>query len=485
VTTIQDVDLTVISRDVYDCTHTYRFAIRLEPGSSTNNQPPVAKIQYKVGSLSNFENAPTTPVTVQTDIARTITLKGDTSTDDGGTANLAYTWVKVDSITGGGVTLSSNSGATTTLQVLAHTNGTVNVTLTAKDKGNLTGTATISFNIADPAKKPTARATVKVGNQALTGVVSEGTVVTLDGSASSRQDNTSTGLTYQWTQTEGPIVTITDANKAVATFTAPAATETASQLKFKLIVTDGGTPSDPVEVTVSLAGQSFYFSQVAVGPLGASEFRTVLMLVNQNTTPATGVEVKFFGQDGNSMPVTINDEPWDSAPFDIPALGSKRLVFSGQDLKAGWAQVNSSVKITGLLRYQVVGDTENLETEVGLYSTEAARKFATFFDRAEETAIAVANPNAQPAKVRIRLIDDKTPTGDEVVSKYLFVGLPNSSLPAMNHRAQFVDHELLGTLPSDFSMGTLIIESDVPVTITVVRTRGGVVFSTLPVASMK
>ena len=58
-------------------------------------------------------------------------------------------------------------------------------------------------------------------------------------------------------------------------------------------------------------------------------------------------------------------------------------------------------------------------------------------------------------------------------------------LQALNHDAKFLTKEFLGELPPDFALGTLLIESNVPVSITVLKTRGGVVFSTLPVASMR
>jgi len=80
-------------------------------------------------------------------------------------------------------------------------------------------------------------------------------------------------------------------------------------------------------------------------------------------------------------------------------------------------------------------------------------------------------------------MDDQT--GKEVVSKLLFVKETGGVLPGMNHNAKFITLEFLGELPTSFSLGTLVIESDVPVSITVLKTRGGVVFSTLPVASMK
>ncbi|RPJ55076.1 MAG: hypothetical protein EHM23_27365 [Acidobacteria bacterium] len=452
--------------------------------AATTNQAPKAVIQYMVGSAAQAV-APATPVTIDTNTAIAAILKGDTSTDDGGNTNLTYTWTKQDSITAGSVSLASATGAATTLDIAAHTRGTVIVTLTAKDQGNLTGAATISFNLVDSPTSPIARASASVAGQVLAGPVDPGSVVTLDGSASSRPDASKTNLSYRWTQTEGPSVTITNADKPVAEFTTPAQSGSRpAWLKFQLIVKDGVTASDPAELTVDLSDLTFYFSQVAAGPLGTSEFRTSLLLVNGSAEAVSGVEVEFFDQDGQPMDVTLNGSVWNGAPFDIPALSSERLVVTGQDLKLGWARVKAQKRLTGLLLYQVVeGNNKDVQTQVGLYSTDAARKFATFYDSDAEIAIAVANPSGQAALVRVRVIDNQS--GAEVVSKLLFPEETGNSLPALQHRAKFLNAAFLGQLPSGFSVGTLLVESDVPVTVTLMETKGGLVFSTLPVRTLR
>jgi len=450
--------------------------------AATTNQAPKAVIQYMVGSGAQGV-ASATPITINTNSAITATLKGDASTDDGGNANLTHAWTSQDSITAGSVSLATPTAATTSLDIAAHTRGTLTVTLTAKDQGNLTGTATISFKFADSAGSPIARASASVAGQLVAGPVDPGTVVTLDGSASSRPDASKTNLTYQWTQTGGPSVTITNADKPVAEFTTPAQSGSPAWVKFQLIVKDGATASDRAELTFYLSHLTFYFSQVAAGPLGTSEFRTCLLLVNGTSEPVNGVEVEFFDQDGHPMDVTVNGSPWDGPPFDIAPLSSKRLVFTAQNLKLGWAKVKAQARLTGLLLYQMVGDDQVVQSQVGLYSTEAARKFATFYDADAEIAIAVANPSGQPASVRVRIIDNQT--GAEVVSRLLFADETGSALPALQHRAKFLTPELLGQFPSSFSVGTLLVESDVPVTITLMETKGGVVFSTLPVRTVR
>jgi hypothetical protein len=72
--------------------------------------------------------------------------------------------------------------------------------------------------------------------------VQQGQQVTLDGSASINAD------TFAWTQTSGPAVTLTDADKATATFTAPTGTAT---LGFELTATGpSGSSTDDILVTV-------------------------------------------------------------------------------------------------------------------------------------------------------------------------------------------------------------------------------------------
>jgi hypothetical protein len=79
--------------------------------------------------------------------------------------------------------------------------------------------------------------------------VSEGTTVTLNGSGST----TGAGITYQWTQTAGPSVTLTDANSIQASFTAPDVTDDSETLTFRLTVSDadGNTATDICNVAIS------------------------------------------------------------------------------------------------------------------------------------------------------------------------------------------------------------------------------------------
>jgi PKD repeat protein len=75
-------------------------------------------------------------------------------------------------------------------------------------------------------------------NAGLDQTVTEGTVVTLDGSVSTDSDD---GIaSHLWTQVEGDPVSISDPTSAVMIFTAPKADLNGKNLKFKLTVKDFG-----------------------------------------------------------------------------------------------------------------------------------------------------------------------------------------------------------------------------------------------------
>ena len=87
-----------------------------------------------------------------------------------------------------------------------------------------------------------------VANAGANQTVTPGASVQLDGSGSSDPDGNP--LTYRWSQTSGPAVTLSSPTAVQPTFTAPASTTT---LIFQLIVNDGQTNSSPASVTITVA----------------------------------------------------------------------------------------------------------------------------------------------------------------------------------------------------------------------------------------
>ena len=81
--------------------------------------------------------------------------------------------------------------------------------------------------------------------------VSQGSLVTLDGTASFATNAGATIVSYSWVQTSGTAVSLNGANAAKPTFTAPAVNGT---LAFSLTVTDStGAVSSPATVTVTVS----------------------------------------------------------------------------------------------------------------------------------------------------------------------------------------------------------------------------------------
>ena len=170
-----------------------------------------------------------------------VTLDGSASTDSDG-AIVSYTWSQVS---GPPINLSGANSVRATFQAPEVDADTALVfQVQVEDDDGATATDRLSVTVTDvPAVAPDARAGI---NQ----TVVEGTVVTLDGSASTDSDGTI--VSYTWSQVSGPPVDISDANSVWVTFQAPEVDDDTT-LVFQVQVKDddGATAADRVHVTVT------------------------------------------------------------------------------------------------------------------------------------------------------------------------------------------------------------------------------------------
>ncbi|MDH3621910.1 MAG: choice-of-anchor B family protein [Gammaproteobacteria bacterium] len=112
--------------------------------------------------------------------------------------------------------------------------------------GGMLGTRdTLRINILDGSGSNTAPNAVAGANQ----TVGSGASVTLNGGGSNDPDGDT--LTYSWTQTLGPTVSLNNASSASASFTAPAVTSD-TLLRFSLAVSDPNGLNDSAEVSVTV-----------------------------------------------------------------------------------------------------------------------------------------------------------------------------------------------------------------------------------------
>jgi LmbE family N-acetylglucosaminyl deacetylase len=167
-----------------------------------------------------------------------VTLDGSGSSDPDGDP-LTYQWTQT-----GGPSVSLSSALAATPSFTAPTGPaslTFSLVVSDGEATSLADSVTITVQAANHA--PTAEA--GPGQS-----VASSAPVTLDGSGSSDPDGDP--LTYQWTQTGGPSVSLSSALAATPSFTAPTGP---ASLTFSLVVSDGEATSlaDSVTITVQAA----------------------------------------------------------------------------------------------------------------------------------------------------------------------------------------------------------------------------------------
>jgi len=148
--------------------------------------------------------------------------------------------------------------------------------------------------------------------------VNELTLVTLDGSASSDPD-AGTTLTYAWTQTGGPAVTLTGAGTVSPTFTAPAVAPAGATLTFSLQVSDGIGLSSADTVRIVIANLNTPPTIVIqVLPTTFVTAGTVVTLDASSTADPDLDPVRFLWIQTSGPAVTLGNATTAVATFTAP-----------------------------------------------------------------------------------------------------------------------------------------------------------------------
>lgn len=239
----------------------------------TTNAPTVLEFQLIVNdglgasaadtvtiAVHNLNAAPVanagTDQTVQEGAGVTLDATGSTDPDSD-TITVAWTQTA-----GPNVALSSGTGLAPTFTApTLSSNVPVVLTFqaTAADPLGANAADTVTITVQNVNQAPVAIA--GPGQQ-----VNEGAAVQLAGSASN--DAESDSLTFTWTQTSGPTVTLTGANTANPSFMAPTlASNAPATLVFRLVVSDGSLSSSPATVSVDVAN----INQPPIAAAGADQ----------------------------------------------------------------------------------------------------------------------------------------------------------------------------------------------------------------------
>ena len=291
---------TLTVTDDQDETHTDMVTI-------TINAPPEAVVD------GNADNA---TKEVNSGHPNPVTLDGRMS-NDFSTDSLMYSWTRTGGSTG--VTVPSPTGtATDTLTFAAGTlvatgpdDVTHEYTLTVTDEGGkasptdtatpLTDTVVVTITVSPlPNAAP-------VANAGEDDTVRSGESVSLTGSGTDIDSDDAT-LAYAWTRTGGTGGSLTDANKATASFMAPALNPgVADEVHiFTLTVTDeeGATDTDTVEITVKAASVDIVVSPPEVSVQEGSSGTYQVRL-----SEAPRREVTVMATSGNEDVVRLKDTP--------------------------------------------------------------------------------------------------------------------------------------------------------------------------------
>jgi len=202
--------------------------------------------------------------------------------------------------------------------------------LTITDSGGLKGTDTCIVNISWVDLPPTADAgpdqTVEVG-----------VTVTLDGSNSSDQDD---GIgSYQWAQTGGPAVTLSDPTAVQPTFLAPNVGTGGASLTFSLTVTDqfGLQNADTCVVNVSFDNTP---PTADAGGDQAVDESAQVTLDGSNSSDADGTIGSYLWTQTGGMPVTLSNPSAAKPVFTAPDVGpgGEALSFQLQVMDDGGLQ---------------------------------------------------------------------------------------------------------------------------------------------------
>jgi hypothetical protein len=246
-----------------------------------------------------------------------VTLNGSNSTDPEG-GSLTFSWSQVG---GSSVTLDHPSRVETTFRApsVGPDGETLTFQLTVKDPGGLVSSDTCMVNVIWINEPPVADAGPDWN-------VKEGETVILDGSKSYDPDGFE--LAYEWAQTGGTKVTISDPAVSQPVFTAPALDSDGETLTFTLTVTDSGGLKAQDQCIVNVTREL----QPPVADAGddqAVDQGMTVTLDGSGSMDPKGTSLSYAWSQKKGVPVTLDSPKSERTTFRAPETGTETetLVF--------------------------------------------------------------------------------------------------------------------------------------------------------------
>ena len=279
-----------------------------------------------------------------------VNLDGSASADATGIAlNFQWTQTAGPLVTLSGAT-ASNPFFTAPTVAFDQPAASLTFSLVVSDANGTSAPSTVSITVSpQPPPPPPAAPIADAGpDQA----IASGAFVTLDGTASS--DPAGLALTFAWTQTAGPIVTLSSASSTTPSFTAPTVPfgQPAAVLTFSLVVSDANTssPAATVNVTVSPEPPPNPAPVANAGPDQAVASNSAVTLDGSASFDPDAEAISFAWSQSSGAAVTLaganTAHPTFGAPVVPASSPAATLVFSLVVSDAHASSAAASVTIT-------------------------------------------------------------------------------------------------------------------------------------------
>ena len=229
-----------------------------------------------------------------------------------------------------------------------------------------------------------------------------------------------------------------------------------------------------------------YLAQIGDGiippgvlPQGSGALRTTILVTNVSNSTAQG-DLRLLESSGAPLGLNLDGTVVEMLDLTIPP--STTLSFTSRGDRdppsSGYAVIQSNVPVEATAIFQILDDDGNVFTEGGVGSTSGqvsqVGAVQRFVQLGVNSGIAVVNTSDAASDATAFLL---TSSG-EVIQ----VEEGQLDLLGGQHRAVFLD-ELFEDLPEGDVAGSLLVASDQPLAIVVLRTIFGLVSSSLPVGS--
>jgi hypothetical protein len=226
--------------------------------------------------------------------------------------SLSYTWTQLN---GPQVTLTGGNTAApsfATGEVTADTEFTFQVTVS---DGTLSASQNVVVTVRHVNRAP-------VANAGMAAAVAARASATLDGRGSSDPEGTT--VTYAWTQVGGPVVTLTGANTAQPSFTAPDV-KASTELTFRLVVSDGSlTSSATVVITVTASNRA----PVAKANIILNGSQTSMTLDGSGSSDPDADALTYKWEQTGGPAVQLGNPNQAVLSVDVPKFKGKSATFS-------------------------------------------------------------------------------------------------------------------------------------------------------------